>query len=195
MKKKNPTKKKSDLIFWMVGLSFLAFLFLTPWGFKFQAYLRSWLLFSPDTEESAISNSADQVIDHDWMFVSDKGENVYISDFEKPIFLNFWATWCAPCRGEMPSISALREIYKDKVDFVLVSPSDDLGKVNIAKEEEGWDFTVYLNASKIPENLSFSVYPTTYVIDRNKQIRYKFEGAYNWNSDDVHQLLDMIIAE
>lgn len=195
MKKKNPAKKKSDLIFWGVALGLLAFLFLTPWGFKVQSWLRSLMMWSPDVEENAVTNKEDQLIGYDWMFVADDGSQVYISDFDKPIFLNFWATWCAPCRGEMPSIMDLREKYKDKVDFVLVSPSDNLDKILAAKKEEGWDFTVYQNGSQIPENLGFEVYPTTYIIDKNKQIRYKFEGAYNWDSDDVHQMLDKLIQE
>lgn len=195
MKKKNQTKRKSDLIFWGVALGFIAFLFLTPWGFKFQAYMRSWMLGSPDTEESVITDQSKQVIGYDWMIVSDQGEETYISDFDKPIFLNFWATWCSPCRGEMPSIVDLREKYKDKVDFVLVSPSDHVDKVNEAKEDEGWDFTLYVNASSIPKNLDFEVYPTTYIIDKNKQIRYKFEEAYDWDSEEVHELLDQLILE
>lgn len=195
MKKKNPKKRKSDLIFWGVALGLLAFLFLTPWGFKVQTYLRSLLAWAPDTEESAITNTNEQVIDHDWMIVSDSGENVYISDFDKPIFLNFWATWCAPCRGEMPSIVDLQEKYGNKVDFLLVSPSDNLDKVLAAKQDEEWSFTLYVNASNIPANLEFEVYPTTYIIDKNKQIRYKFEGAYNWDSEDVYKLLDQLIAE
>ncbi|MCB9198601.1 MAG: TlpA family protein disulfide reductase, partial [Flavobacteriales bacterium] len=150
MKKKNPSKRKSDLIFWGVALGFIAFLFLTPWGFKFQSYLRSWLLWSPDTKENAITDKNAQVIGYDWMMISDVGESVYISDFDKPIFLNFWATWCSPCRGEMPSIVELMEKYGDKVDFVLVSPSDDLDKVKQAKKDEGWDFKMYVNASSIP---------------------------------------------
>lgn len=195
MKKKNPAKRKSDLIFWGVALGIIAFLFLTPWGFKVQSYLRSMLIWSPNVEENTVTDSSSQSLGIDWMLISDKGENVYISDFDKPIFLNFWATWCAPCRGEMPSIVDLREKYGDKVDFLLVSPSDNLDKVLTAKQDEGWDFTLYINASKIPNNLEFEVFPTTYVIDKNKQIRYKFEGAYNWDSEDVYKLLDQLIAE
>lgn len=195
MKKKNPTKRKSDIIFWGVALGFLAFLFLTPWGFKFQSYLRSWFLSSPDTTESVITDKNAQVIGYDWMMISDAGENVYISDFDKPIFLNFWATWCSPCRGEMPSIVTLMEKYGDQVDFVLVSPSDDLDKIKATKVDEDWNFTMYVNASSIPENLNFEVYPTTYILDKHKQIRYKFEGAYNWDSEEVHKMLEELIKE
>ncbi len=193
MKTKNPAKRKSDLIFWGVGLGIIAFLFLTPWGFKVQSWIRSLMLGSPDTEESAVTNADEQVIGHDWMIMADDGTEIYISDFENPIFLNYWATWCSPCRGEMPSIVDLQEKYKGKVDFVLVSPSEDLKTIKAAKEDEGWDFPVYGNASGIPKNLGFEVFPTTYIIDKNKQIVYKFEGAYDWDSEEVHQMLDELV--
>lgn len=193
MKKKNPAKKKSDLIFWGITLGLLSFLFLTPWGGDVRAWMQSWFLGSPDTEESAISESSERVIGYDWMFISDDGTEVYISDFDKPIFLNFWATWCGPCRSEMSSIIDLREKYKDKVEFVLLSPSEDLHTVEQFKNKEGWDFPVYVNGSYLPENLNVEVFPTTYIIDADKQIRYKFEGAYDWNSDEVHEMLDELL--
>lgn len=193
MKKKNKSKLKSDLIFWGIALGLVAFLFLTPWGFKVQSWLRSWTLWTPDMEENAITDLDDQVIGYDWMIISDKNEQVYISDFDHPIFLNFWATWCSPCRSEMSSIAALHEKYKDKIDFVLVSPTEDLEKVLAAKIDEEWDFPVYINGSSIPENLSFKVFPTTFIIDKNKQIRYKFEGAYDWDVEEVYEMLDELL--
>jgi thiol-disulfide isomerase/thioredoxin len=193
MTKKKPNNKKSDLIFWGVGLGLIAFLFLTPWGMEVRAWLQSWTLWSPDTEENAIQNTEEQVIGYDWMFISDDGTEVYISDFDKPIFLNFWATWCGPCRSELSSILDLKERYEGKVDFILLSPSENLSTIQEFKKKEEWDFPVYVNGSYLPENLGVEVFPTTYIIDGNKQIQFKFEGAYDWDTEEVHEMLDKML--
>ena len=51
---------------------------------------------------------------------------MWLSDTDKPIFINIWATWCGPCRTELPSINSLYEKYKKDIKFILVSPNESI---------------------------------------------------------------------
>lgn len=184
-------KAKSDLIFWSIALGLVVFLFFTPWGMKVRAWVSSLILGSPDIEESRVVDH--QTLGMDWMIVSNEGSEVWISDFDKPIFLNIWATWCGPCRSEMSSIISLREKYKDKVQFLLVSPSEDLNTIKAFVESEGWEFEVYVNGNNMPSSLNFEMFPTTFIINQNKQVVNKFEGAFDWDTDEVYNMLDQLV--
>ena len=78
-----------------------------------------------------------------------QGNTVQLSDFlgQKPVFLNFWASTCPPCKQEMPDIQALYEQYGDQIQFVLVNVgaamNDTREKAESYLEEEGFTFPVY----------------------------------------------------
>ena len=78
-----------------------------------------------------------------------QGNMVQLSDFlgQKPVFLNFWASTCPPCKQEMPDIQALYEQYGDQIQFVLVNVgaamNDTREKAESYLEEEGFTFPVY----------------------------------------------------
>jgi peroxiredoxin len=54
------------------------------------------------------------------------------------------------------------------------------------------EFPLYVNGSQIPENLQATNFPTTFIIDKNKHIVYKWIGAYDWNNEEVIQLLEQL---
>ena len=78
-----------------------------------------------------------------------QGNTVQLSDFlgDKPVFLNFWASTCSPCKQEMPDIQALYEQYGDQIHFVLVNVgaamNDTRDKAERYLREEGFTFPVY----------------------------------------------------
>lgn len=78
-----------------------------------------------------------------------QGNTVQLSDLlgEKPVFLNFWASTCPPCKQEMPDIQALYEQYGNQIQFVLVNVgsamNDTREKAESYLEEEGFTFPVY----------------------------------------------------
>jgi peroxiredoxin len=85
----------------------------------------------------------------------------------------------------MPSIVDLRKKLEGKVEFLLVSPLEGIKIIKEYKAAKGIDFPLYVNGSDVPENLKFKAYPTTFIIDKNKQIVYKWEGAFDWDSKEV----------
>ncbi|KGP73485.1 TlpA family protein disulfide reductase [Pontibacillus yanchengensis] len=104
------------------------------------------------------------------------GETVHLSDFEgEPVFLNFWATWCPPCKVEMPEMQTFHEKYGDEVTIIAVNATGtetSKEKVKQFIEEEGYTFKVLLD----PEMKANSLYraqalPTTYFIGKDGTIQ------------------------
>jgi len=109
----------------------------------------------------------------------------------KPIFLNFWATWCPPCVEEMPFINELYSEYKDKVNFVMISVdnADSKDKVNKFIADKGFNFPVY-TAEQADVYKAYNVQgiPTTYIIDASGNIIQKHVGGMT--KSELKALLD-----
>ncbi|MFC1496372.1 TlpA family protein disulfide reductase [Candidatus Margulisiibacteriota bacterium] len=124
------------------------------------------------------------------------GKKVKLSDFRgKVVMLNFWATWCPPCRKEMPSMELLYDGMKDE-DFVMmaVSMGEEKAKVKKFIDDNDYTFPVYLDKNrKASAKYSVTGIPTTLLIDKNGKIAYKKVGGEDWNSkenvDRIERLL------
>lgn len=189
------SKQKSNIIFWGLFLGFIAFLYLTPWGEHTRTWLNGVLLTSPNIEEAKVMNKDDRFIQTDWNLQSTLNDEVWLSQFEKPIFINIWATWCPPCRAELPSIIELSKQYHDKVDFLLVSPDEDLQTLKTFAKKNNYTIAFFNELTTAPSNLQTGSYPTTFILNKNKEINYKMVGSHDWNSEKVHQLLEKLITE
>lgn len=109
------------------------------------------------------------------------------------VLVNIWATWCGPCRVEMPPIQAAFERYKDE-GFTVLAVSVDAGpgyreKVASFVEEHGLEFPVLLDPEgRISRTLQTIGVPETFVLDRDGRIVKRLIGATDWNSM-AHQAL------
>lgn len=104
----------------------------------------------------------------------------------KVIFINFWATWCAPCVAEMPGIQSLYEQFKDdpNVIFVMINVESKRPKARKFIDKKEYSFPVYYpNASRIPGVYSSDGIPTTYVIDKEGYIVYQKTGMASYDAD------------
>lgn len=110
------------------------------------------------------------------------GEQVRLSDFKgKPVLINFWATWCPPCRAETPDLQAIhRELGDELVIFSVNVTSQDGGDVEGFMQEFGVTFPVALDVDGVAAQ-SYNVLglPTTIFIDRDGIINEVFSGAVN----------------
>ena len=124
--------------------------------------------------------------------VQDSQNKVTLSQFRGQIVvLNFWATWCAPCVEEVPSLVAMQQRMKAKGVTVLA--------VSVDVDESAYrhfvkDHNVNLLTVRDPDQKSNALYgtakfPETYVIDRNGVIRRKFIGAVDWTEPDITDFL------
>ncbi|GMR04402.1 MAG: hypothetical protein BMS9Abin23_0299 [Thermodesulfobacteriota bacterium] len=125
------------------------------------------------------------------------GKEHSLSDMRgKVVFLNFWATWCDPCKEEMPSMQALSEDLKDK-PFVIVAVSidkDSPAKVREFVEEYKLTFMVlHDRKGRIKERYKTTGVPETFIIDQNGIVAEKVLGARDWSDErSLTTILDLL---
>ncbi len=124
--------------------------------------------------------------------VTDSQRTVQLSKLRgKPVLLNFWATWCAPCVEEVPSMVQLQKQMGDKVTILAVSEDADDAAYKQFIHDHGVDLlTVREGTMKTSDVYGTFKYPETYVIDRNGKIVRKFIGPADWTSPDIMQYLN-----
>lgn len=124
------------------------------------------------------------------------GKDVYLSTFKgKPVFLNFWATWCPYCRKERKELSALHDKYKE-TDLVIISVSLDSSesKLKSFMKEHPADYIVLTDTQKQSAAMyGVRGYPTTFLIDRDGVVRQRFSGAREWTSITSGNIIDKLI--
>ncbi len=100
----------------------------------------------------------------------------------KIVFLNFWATWCPPCREEMPSMQTLYdELRSDGLEIVAVNVMEPRETVAPFIEEFGYTYPVLLDIEgRVMSRYAVRAYPTTYVIDRDGYVIGARPGGHDW---------------
>ncbi len=128
-----------------------------------------------------------------WLVYDMKGTPIKFSELnKKPVFLNFWATWCPPCVAEMPGIYDLFEKYGDKVNFVIIS-NETTNKIReFSNNKSIYGLPLYRNNS-VPDDFFSKSIPMTFIIDNSGIVVMSKKGAARWNSEKVKRLLDELI--
>ena len=123
------------------------------------------------------------------------GETVRLSELRgKPVLLNFWATWCPPCREEMPFLQA---VYKDRsyqdVLIIAMDRDEDTATINEFMRQNGYTFPVALDPGlSVSDAYQVFAIPTTFLIGRDGVIRLKKIGAF-LNKGEIESSLKMIM--
>ncbi len=132
--------------------------------------------------------------------VQDKNlDTVSLSDFfGKPIVLNFWASWCGPCKSEMPDFAEAFEKYGGEVHFLMVNLTDGSREtVDAAAQyiaQQGYEFPVYYDtAMEAAIAYGVSAVPTTYFIDQAGNIVARGSGALD--AETLQKGISMIFSE
>jgi peroxiredoxin len=125
------------------------------------------------------------------------GEKVQLKALKgKIIFLNFWATWCGPCKEEMPSMEALWQQFRGK-DFVLLSISVDYEGVKPVKEyieKQRYTFRVVIDPQcEVLDLYEVKAIPTTLIIDKKGQIIAMAIGPKDWKGPEAISLVDLLL--
>ncbi|MGH7544962.1 MAG: peroxiredoxin family protein, partial [Gemmatimonadota bacterium] len=126
------------------------------------------------------------------------GDTVHLADLRgRPVLLNVWATWCGPCRVEMPSIQRLYDAYRDR-GFVVLAVSVDAAHAEPAirdfVEEYGLTFPVLHDPeSRVSEVFRTRGVPETLVLDAAGTIVKRFSGSADWDSPANHVLIEHLL--
>lgn len=109
---------------------------------------------------------------------------------KKVVFLNFWGTWCAPCRTEWPSIEQLYLEKKDDMDFVLIAMMDKEEDVRKFIKDNNYTAPVYIAESPINGKILPKVFPTTFLLDKDGRILLKETASKDWNTTQSKQFIE-----
>ena len=162
----------------------------------------------PDTSDSAIPPSVTAAFNAAGLPVAARG--IAPSDFELSlldggtrrlsdyrggvVFLNFWATWCEPCRAEMPSIEAVFRRLKDRGFTVLaVDVGEALPTVAGFMRENGFTFPAVLDTrGEMAGYFGVQAIPATYIIDRRGLVISRVTGSLDWNRPEIIAALESL---
>lgn len=189
--KRSPLKIASDVFFWL--LIIMLIIPTTRAGFMSVVSKIRTAVFMP-----AIRADEGPVLDEaakEWSLVNMNGKHVKLGDFDGEVLLvNFWATWCAPCRAEMPSLEKLYADYGSKISFMLVT-NEDIDPIREFLEQKNYSFPVWLTLSPPPSIMTTKSIPTTFIVNKQGKIVFNKKGAMDWNNKKVRDFLDTLIAE
>ncbi len=108
----------------------------------------------------------------------------------KVVFLNLWATWCGPCKVEMPSIQNLYEsVGSDSIAFVMLSIDRDQAKVEKYISDKGFTFPVFVKSGSLTNQLEVPSIPTTFIIGKTGKIVSKEVGTTNFGTPRFKKFL------
>lgn len=174
----SPTENpRNKLLAWLSGGGWFAIVAVLLVGF-----LAVRLFFPP---VPAFTEDGPQV-DFRWTVADARtGELIDLSDYRgEVVVLNFWATWCPPCRVEKPAINRLHQDMEDEgLKVLAVSLQESPQTVVDYLDSHGYELRTAIVSGAPPSPLDVSVVPTTYVINRRGEVVLKQVGAYTgWDS-------------
>ena len=113
------------------------------------------------------------------------------------VIVNFWATWCPPCKEEMPSLQRLYGKYEARDDFevlaILYRDLPDAARTFVT--QNGFAFPILPDNDRTARAYGVTGVPETYIIDRNGILRQMFKGPVQFDSQDSYAFIDKLLAE
>lgn len=196
MKKKKSAKR--NITEWTVIIGIIGFLYFSGLYADVIGKVQQLVLMTGIIQpEMNIPKEKQHNADYNFTLVSfDNGLTNMDSMRGKVIFLNFWASWCPPCRAEMPTIQNLYEKLKgnNNIAFVMISLDDNAEKAKKFINEKGYTFPTYFPAGRMPQMYNSGTIPSTFIISPQGKIVSKEIGMADYNTSKVYNFIQDLIS-
>ena len=136
------------------------------------------------------------VIPRDFSLPLLNGGNTSLSAYKgKVVILNFWATWCPPCRAEMPSMEIFYQRFRNSgLEILAVDGGEDAATVQQFIQSNSYTFTVLLDRdNKVNSLYGIEAIPTTFILDREGKIIGMIVGSIRWDNPRVIAAFDALL--
>ena len=179
----------------IAGILVLVLLFVPEAKAMMQQGLMKLGLFQPKLEK--VVTASQGKANYAFEMLDTNGKTINLEDLKgKVVFMNFWATWCAPCIAEMPSIQKLYDKVKDDKEIVILTVEVEGKSDKVAKFMNRKNLTlpvVYPN-SQIPTDFFNGSLPTTIILDKKGNIAHTTTGMADYSGQDILDFLDELKA-
>ncbi len=190
-------KYKSTKRWWSIVLDFLFLTLVVAMIFpvsrkEVSSFIVRQTLISPRK-----SSNIQYLTEKDWQvrFVEDGRKVLELEEYRgKPIFINYWATWCPPCIAEMPSIQNLYDNYSDKINFIFIN-NEDSSVVDAFMKKHNYNLPINNFIGGITNLFETSTLPTTIIISPKGRVVLQKTGAAKWDSNKMFAMFDEMIEQ
>jgi len=187
---------KKKHLYNILFFGFIIFLF-TPYGLNTKAKITQGLIYVKGKIISPSVKKAEERNTVDTYNVSLKGisnaTDINLNSLNgKVIFINHWATWCGPCRAEMPSLDKLYRDYGDRVSFLFLT-NDPKKAIDTYFNANKFDFPTYKITSRLPEQINTTTLPASFILDKEGKVVLEEFGPADWNTANVRIILDDLL--
>lgn len=134
----------------------------------------------------------------DFSLTDTKGRTWRLTDLRgQVVFVNFWATWCPPCREELPSMEGLhRRLSQAPFQMLTILNNDRPDFAQQVADKYGYTFPILIDPdSKVAGIYGITGVPETFIIDANGVLQKKFIGPWDWNSPPAWKMLAQFLPE
>lgn len=130
-------------------------------------------------------------------FKTADGGKVSLHDLKsKVVFLNFWATWCAFCKEEMPSLTELSRRFSPERLKVIAATNEDPKIVRRFLEGKAFSYPILLDlGDTLLDRFKVKTVPTTVVIDGHGRVAFRVDSVFKWDSSEVIAALEELLGE
>jgi thiol-disulfide isomerase/thioredoxin len=162
---------------------------------------KSWVLqqlvstgvFNANIKKEGVSNTSSNTT---FSFTNAQGTSASTASLRgKVIFINFWASWCPPCRAEMPSLNELCNKLKDddRFVFLFINEDDDKIKAKQYLDRNHLEIPLFSHSGNVPTEIFSGRLPTTIVLNKEGKIVLQHTGMAGYNSDGfIKQLKELL---